>query len=475
MSYKGTSVFSRLRRGVSRAKGRLAKVDGSLQRDMSELAQVRTELAKRYRELAGFYLEEIDAQRLGARFDQTFREVAGLLDRRDRESKQVEQTLAANEQLFDQVESEQASRVAARDEAAAALEDKTIEVQQALLKDDDFLKLRELWNQSKAKREQVVERLAAAVDDRELKRQPYDGDRIFSYLWGRRYGTQNYPSRGLTRVFDGWLAQFVDYDNNSRNFELLLAIPDRLQAHAESLQREIDGLAERLDEAFEERFAASAGGPLREQMQRAEHDLQQAIDEASRLRQESDRLGLRLAKFEQGTDELSTEAMQRQRDQFAVEPLPQLWQRASSTPSRVDDQLVKRIERLRYQERELLEEIEEDRRDASRYRERLSHLQAIELEFQRRRWDSSYSRFGRRMDIDWLVAAVLKGKLDRVAAIKHLRRHQSFRSRHKGGRRGGGGSGGWGGGSSGGGGFGGGGFSGGGSFGGGGFSTGGGF
>jgi len=476
MSYKGASVFSRLRRGISRAKQRLAKVDQSLQRDMRELTEVREALANRYRELAGFYLEEIDAQRLGARFDQTFRDVAVLLDRRDREFDQAQAKLQANEQLFDQVEAEQPSRIEARDEAAAALEDRTIQVQQALLQDSEFQALRERWQQTQAKHAQVTERLAAAVDDRDLKRQPYDDDKVFSYLWERRYGTEHYRSRGLTRVFDGWLAAFIDYDKTSRNFELLLAIPDRLRTHSESLQREIDGFAKRLDDAFEAKFQADGGSPLREQMERSEQILQRTIDEAARLRQESERLGLRVAKFEQGADELSSEAMQRQRDQFAVDPLPQLWRRATSTPSRVDDQLVQRIERLRRQEHELIEDIEEDRHDASRYRKHLSHLQAVELEFQRRRWDSSYSRFGRRLDIDWLVASVLKGKLDRIAAMKHLRRHHKFRKRS---RRGGGG-GGWGGGSSGGGSwgggsFGGGGFSGGGSFGGGGFSTGGGF
>lgn len=487
MSYKGASVLSRLRQDVQQAKRRLGGLDGSIQRDLAQLTNVRNELAAGYRKLAGFYLEEIDAQRLGARFDDTFREVASLLDQRDRSYQGARDELTANEQLVDQVASEQSSRTQVRDQAAAALEDQVIASREQLLNDPDFLAIRELWNNSKTVHTQATERLGAAVDDRDSKRKPYDNDRIFSYLWARRYGTEHYGSRGLTRLFDGWLSEFIDYDNNSRNFELLLAIPDRLQQHAESLQREIDGLAERLDQAFEDKLVANGGPALREALDSAEQALGRTIDESTRLRDQSTQLATTLSGFEQGSDQYSGAAMQRQREQFSVDPLPSLWRRARSTPSGADDRLVKQIERLRYQEAELEEELLEDRRDATRLRERLAELQAVELDFTRRDWDSGYSTFNRRLDIGWLVAAMLKGKLDRQAAVKHLKRHQRFRDRggsswsggfgggrsrsrsgrsRSGGNRGGGG--GFGG-------FGGGGFSGGGGFGGGGFRTGGGF
>lgn len=475
MAHSGSRVLSKLRNEVKRSRGQLGKLDSGIQRQLVDLTGTRNELAVSYRKLAGFYLEEIDAQRLGARFDDTFREVANLLDQRDRQQRNVNASLTANEQLLEQVQSEQASRGQARDEAAAALEDKIIATREVLLDDRDFLAIREQWHASKARHAQVTERLGAAVDDRDAKRKPYDNDRIFSYLWARRYGTEHYRSRGLVRLFDGWLREFVDYDNSSRNFQLLLAIPDRLEQHAESLRREIAALAEQLDQAFESRLAADGGGSLRQSLADAEQTLQKSIAETARLGGESDQLARTLAGFEQGIDQYSATAMQQQRDQFAVDPLPALWQRARSTPSGADDRLVTQIDQLRRQEVKLERHLLDRRGAATRLRERLAELQAVELDFTRKDWDSRYSSFGRRLDIGWLVASVLQGKLDRHAALKHLRRHQRFRDRRGStwsggfpGSRGGRGR-------SGGGGFGGGGFSGGGGFGGSGFSTGGGF
>ncbi len=483
MAHKGSSVLRQLRQRTSETAKRLNHIDSQIESDLKRLEKTRTSLASAYRKLATFYLEEIDQQRLGARFDDTLHHVNRLLQQRDGAQREASEALGANEQLITQVQNEHEHRVTARDEAAAVLEDVVIATQDSLGDQPEFADLRSNWLQNRSRLKQVSERLSAAEADRDSKRQPYDKDRIFAYLWARRFGTEHYQVRGLSRFLDRQLARFIDYDKASRNFELLLAIPDRLQQHAASISRQIDAQAADLDQRFETALVAAGGQPLRDALQEAENVLQQNVDEMNRLQSESERLDSQLAEFSQGRDEFSAAAISRQREQFAIDPLPALWRRAKSTPSGVDDRLVATVEQHREEERVLERSVEQGRRESGSLRSKLAELQAVAGHFHRKDWNSKYSSFKRRLDMDWLIGAILRGQLDRHAAIKHLRRHQRFRQRNGGSWSGGFGgrssggrsSGGWSGGGGSSGGFGGGGFSGGGGFGGGGFSSGGGF
>ncbi len=80
---------------------------------------------------------------------------------------------------------------------------------------------------------------AQAERDFQEKRQPYESDPIFMYLWRRKFGTPDYRARGLTRYLDRKVARLIEFDGARRNYAVLTELPVRLREHADRLRAEL--------------------------------------------------------------------------------------------------------------------------------------------------------------------------------------------------------------------------------------------
>ena len=90
----------------------------------------------------------------------------------------------------------------------------------------------------RAMAERAEARALEAEREREDKRKPYEADPLFMYLWRRRYGTPDYGATGFTRRMDRWVARLIGFEQARANYHVLLALPDRLHAHAARLRAE---------------------------------------------------------------------------------------------------------------------------------------------------------------------------------------------------------------------------------------------
>ena len=82
---------------------------------------------------------------------------------------------------------------------------------------------------------------AQAERDLEEKRQPYEADPLFMYLWRRKFGTPEYRSKGLVRSLDRKVARLIEFDGARRNYAVLVELPVRLREHADRLRAELSG------------------------------------------------------------------------------------------------------------------------------------------------------------------------------------------------------------------------------------------
>ena len=80
---------------------------------------------------------------------------------------------------------------------------------------------------------------AQAERDLQEKRQPYEADPIFMYLWRRGYGTPEYRATGLVRYLDRKVARLIEFDGARRNYAVLTELPVRLREHADRLRAEL--------------------------------------------------------------------------------------------------------------------------------------------------------------------------------------------------------------------------------------------
>ena len=83
--------------------------------------------------------------------------------------------------------------------------------------DATLARLREVedYESQLARTERATSQAAHATDkaqraeaDRAEKRQPYEADKLFSYLWVRRYRFPEYRALPLVRSLDAWVADY---------------------------------------------------------------------------------------------------------------------------------------------------------------------------------------------------------------------------------------------------------------------------
>ncbi|HEY0964076.1 MAG TPA: hypothetical protein VGE69_17135, partial [Pseudomonadales bacterium] len=213
----------------------------------------------------------MDAIRKGERFDWT--------DADERVTALFTQLQARNTQLAEQLQADMQAATAANaavhdllgkhEAASAALE----ELEAAIDAETGQLPAVQVIRTQIADIEllagRLQEQMAEAESDSASKRKAYEANPYFRYLWKRGFGGARYEGGLLARRFDRWLAERCYYNDNARQYELLLAIPERLREALAEASRQLDEL--NADIATERAAIAQ-----RKQLAAA----QQAVDEA---------------------------------------------------------------------------------------------------------------------------------------------------------------------------------------------------
>jgi hypothetical protein len=315
---------------------------------------------------------------------------------------------------------------------------------------------------------------------------------LFTYLWGRGFGTAAYAHGGVTRALDGWVARVADYEPHRRDYWLLTELPARFDEHSQRMRAQADADLAAV-RALEKDAADAAGVPARQKaLEEAQHALA-AIDE--KIEEQAAAVAALVAErasFAAGDDDISRKCNELIRETLKREQMRTLRERASATPSTDDDAAVDELTEIRANLPRIEEEAARSRTLHDANTERVAKLEEIRKRFKESRYDAVSSEFVNGALIATLLTSLLAGSVglgDFWDALKKQQRYRQLadpRFGSGGFPRGGGGPwhnpGGWGGGGWGGrggggfgrgGGFGGGGFRSGGGFGGGGFKTGG--
>jgi hypothetical protein len=459
-------------------RARLSAVDRALGSLTSELGAIDTEEGRLLARLAQVRFEEIAARNLIHDLDAADRHVIGLLEQRGKEEARIERSIVSSEARQDRLLQERHQRSEALDLAVTKRDDRIAAVMARLAEEEEYQFAVARTERASDQAHHASDKADQASTDRETKGRPYEQDRLFSYLWNRRYRFPEYRSRGVIRALDGWVASLCGYDEAHRNYHMLLEIPVRLRAHADQLASVATDAAAR-QAALEEAALLADGVPAQDDAVEARRrellETESALDKEERaLRELQDSRG-RLAS---GTDPYTEDALSTLRTQLAREDVETLATDALRTPTPKDDSLVQEIASLRSRRHALRPDVERLRQEQGQMQVALTRLDDYRRRFRDHRYDSADSRFDAGFDASRLLDALLLGSVLVSDAWGQTRHHHRFKARPSSPWGNG-----WPSGRSGGGGFGGGGFGSGGGFktgggfggGGGGFKTGGGF
>jgi hypothetical protein len=377
--------------------------------------------------LAKFRLDELAANRVVARLDDTDRAVLSLLERRSRElsglEAEIQQVLARQSAL----RSEREKAVRRRDELVTQIDQHAADIRAQLSGQEGYRTQEKNAQEAAARAERAESKAAQAEADRDEKGKPYREDALFIYLWNRRFLTPDYAGSGLTRMLDGWVAKRINYADARSNYFMLTELPLRLREHAERQKAIAAREAQKL-RALETR-ALQVDGILqkKEALETARKEIEAVearIEEAEKRHQT---FLEKRASYSGAADEIAQQAIQLQVSEIKNEPLANLYREAKSTSRPEDDVIVSRIRDLMEEEQSLSAEIENLQAEVRRHQNSFQELEELRRRFRRSHYDSGHSYFPGGFDLGSLLALLLAGRASGGDVWGRIGSEQQFR------------------------------------------------
>ncbi len=423
----GRDQLSIIDENIAAAQNGIDASHRRLEAASQRLAQVRNQTAEEFRRLARFRLDELTANRVVARLDDTDRAVLSLLEKRGRElsalEAEIEQILARQAAL----KAEREEAVRRRDERVTQIDRQAAEIRAQLAGQEVYRAQEQSAKDVAAKAERAESKAARAEADRDENGKPYREDTLFMYLWNRRFLTPDYAGRGLTRMLDGWVAKLIDYADARSNYFMLTELPLRLREHAERQKALAAQEARKLQEMDAQALQTEGIAKDREALQ-ADHKGIEAIE--ARIEEAENRhAGLleKRASYSGAADETAQQALQLQVSEIKQEPLANLYREARATSRPEDDVIVSRIRDLAEEQQSLSVEIESLQTEVRRHQGSFQELEELRRRFRRSQYDSGHSYFPGSFDLGALIAMLLAGRASAGDVWGRIGREQEFR------------------------------------------------
>jgi hypothetical protein len=411
----GRDAFSQIQTALMGVRREEESLVASLNSATAEAARLRTEEAQSWRALARVRLDALSSEKVSGPLDSSERQALVLIAQR-----QVKLNEAASQRNVLRKHIEDAA--AARNVAAAEVEAAADRIDEQRARTQARLRADPRWKELIANAARLKETAASAAEKAKLseeeksgKKKPYEADNLFMYLWSRGYGTAAYKAGSITRFFDGKIARLIDYEELRPNFFMLNEIPTRLRDHAERLARDAEAEAQKLTQLERAELEADGIAPLEAALAQAEAHHQDADVRADALesdlkkREEADR-----AAPEESTDPLLKRAVDIMAEALSREDLRQLMREALATPTKEDENIVRRIGEVRDAIEAAGRQIDKARQAAVQQAERRKELERTSERFRQRGYDGPFGGFKGNDFIGSLIGGIVGGLLSGV-------------------------------------------------------------
>lgn len=419
--FNGRDALAEIDVLVSRARQSLADALSAADAAEARRAAIQREQAGAYAALAQLRLNYAQDGNDGGSFGAV---AASTKDIAERHAAFVEQEREALEGAAATLQAKEAARAqlaAAHDAAIAAFEARVAEAETRLKQSNEYAVLTGAAEEARAMTVRAAEKLEIARVDREEKGRPYREDKLFSYLWTRKFRSTDYKASPLIRMLDGWVARLCRYDQAFLNYQRLTDLPERIAEHAAYMAR----LAEQAEAKLVEAEAAAMVAAGTEALKAEADEIKAAIEacdaeiaEAEILHRERAERHEAALRQEVGP---AVEARQLLEAELRRASFPDLRVLAAETAELDDDRIVDSLVRLRAEEMNL--ELEAGRVAArpSVLRDELGRVEALRRQFKQARFDSPYAVVSKAA-FDEVIADLMRDKIDVRGALQRLSR-----------------------------------------------------
>ncbi|MEL6870021.1 MAG: hypothetical protein AAFO81_09500 [Pseudomonadota bacterium] len=423
----GRQTLAEIDRALHTSRDEFRALDIELQSASANLARQRRREIAIYQQLARERLASLAADTFVSAADTADRRAGDLLQQRDTALAALDENIQASDARVVQLREQHDEAQQALDAAETNLDQLLVEVDASLVDDATYQEMTAAAQTALDTATNAAAKTAEAERQRETKRQPFDADPLFSYLWQEGYGTNAYTGGLLQRFGDSFVARHIRFEQARRNYYMLNEIPQRLARHAARLEEQAAALTVELAD-FEQAADDDAGAaPLRDAVSTASDAVDTAADALTREQQTGADLMRQRETFALGQDPHFTQAMAVLSEQFRAEPIPQLRAEAAMTPSTADDALVDELTQLREATQQLTHYLDDHRDLHSRRAERVNELGALRRRFKDRQYDASNSRIDDQGKVHVMLNEFMRGMISSERLWRTIRHAQNFK------------------------------------------------
>lgn len=408
----GSDAFASIERAMQRVRTDEDKLTAVMTSIAEQAARIRSAMTEDFKQLARIKLDTLQAQPITSQLDLAETRALALIEEGKRAAEELQKKRTAANTALEEARANKSAAAAEAEAAGDALDHLTAATELRLKEDTAWQAQAKILEAQEAIADEADKKADQAESDLAAKRQPFEADEIFIYLWKRGYGTAAYQGGGLTRMLDGWAARLVDYQKYRPNFSMLQEIPVRLRAHAKA--KEGDVTAERTRLEAIERAALVADGiePLEKTLAAARGRLaaaDAAVNDSQTTLKQLD--AQYTAEFGAGRSAAYDKAVEVLAESLAREDLRGLYRDALATPGPDDERLVAHLMEQEKKLKDSDEELAKTRETIRELARRRAELQSARDDARAKGYDQAYAGFGNEGIIDQVIADIARGVL----------------------------------------------------------------
>ncbi len=403
-------------RQIEMAAGQIRGQENELQIAMTQAAdratRLRADRIEAFKQLAGVRLDAMRGQSLVADLDAAERRALDQLAETERELSRLGSDRARLESARATAERDRHAKADALANALAELEDLQARVEPQVREQQAWLAQKKAIEAARGVAAEADKKAKGAEADLEAKRKPYEADPLFMYLWNRKFGTSEYKASYFVKFMDRKVAALVNYLDARANYSMLNEIPTRLRGHA---QRKLDDVAAqeaKLNDIELAALRAAGSGALEERVDtarkaaKASDDALMAADAAIAV------LDARQGEFTKSrTDAAFNRAVDLVANADAQETIEELYREARQTPTREDDMIVARIEKIDADLARVEDEMSSLRRKAQDVAGRRMEVERERDNFRRSGRDNPYGQVSNEGMLGEVLGSLIKGAI----------------------------------------------------------------
>ncbi len=408
--WSGRQTLERIEGAVAKLHRDETALDQALTSATSDAERLRRQRGDAFRELARIKLDEIMAGRLVRNLDAAETHAVRILENRRLRLVNVNEQRQTAIAELEQAEAARNAAGVKLEAALAAVEEVRVAAEKKVRPTTIWIEAQKSFEAADAIASGAEKKSASSEAELGAKKRPYDGDRLFTYLFSRGFGTSRYSAGNLVRMVDRWMADFIGFSEARANYAMLIEIPLRLKEHAAAQRKKADD--RKAEVAAIERKAMVEEGAIEKErvLAEARHRLAAAYDTVNKKRELLRLLDQQRASLVEGTgDKTYADALQTIAYADAQDDIETLFREAKRTGTPSDDSMVRRIETIEEQLRSLDKEVTRLRASAQELAQRRVEVEQVRDRFRRSGYDHPNATFRNDNEIGTVLAQILEG------------------------------------------------------------------